>query len=87
MHPQEAFAARLVNETARLDEIEASCTDEQKAALKKLKALVALNEQFKKQEKKFKDACKEQLTQLQDAIKKLDETDGQAGGAEVRNAC
>jgi hypothetical protein len=70
-----------VSETAKLDELEAGFTDEQKAALKKLKALVALNEQFKKQEKKFKDACKEQLAQLQEAIKKLDESDGT--GAEV----
>ena len=80
----EAFAARLVSETAKLDAIEAGFSDEQKAALKKLKALVALNEQFKRQEKKFKEACKEQLAQLQEAIKKLDaDGDGATDDAEL----
>ncbi len=64
----EAFAARLVSETAKLDAIEAGFS----------------NEQFKRQEKKFKEACKEQLAQLQEAIKKLDaDGDGATDDAEL----
>jgi hypothetical protein len=52
MNPR--YAARLVKETQKLEDQEAAMTPEQRATLKKLKDLVVLNENLKKQEQKFK---------------------------------
>eukprot|EP00455_Lapot_gusevi_P003398 TRINITY_DN11393_c0_g2_i1.p1 TRINITY_DN11393_c0_g2~~TRINITY_DN11393_c0_g2_i1.p1 ORF type:complete len:700 (-),score=250.18 TRINITY_DN11393_c0_g2_i1:113-2152(-) len=69
----EAYSLRLARETARLEESEQSQSAANQQTLKKLKALVALNEQLKKQEAKFKAGCKQQLQQLKEAIEKLDQ--------------
>lgn len=63
---------RISAEMEKLESLESQQTSSNKELLLKLKQLVGLNESLKKQEQKFKSSCKDQLSQLQEAIKKLD---------------
>lgn len=59
------------------DKLDAMITPENAVQLEKLKSLVALNEALKKQEKEFKQTCKEHMRMLKEAIEqKAQEANG-----------
>ncbi|XP_060076830.1 coiled-coil domain-containing protein 93-like [Ylistrum balloti] len=61
---------KIDTEMEKLNETE---TDENQSILQKLRSLVALNENLKKQEQDFKAHCKEEMTRLKGQIEELRE--------------
>lgn len=57
-----------------MKEMDALETDENKSVLYKLRALVAMNENLKRQEQEFRAHCKEELARLQNNIEDLSST-------------
>jgi chromosome segregation ATPase len=76
--------AMIESELQKLLDQEQSVPDDQKAALKKLWALVQRNEKMKRAEKDFKEDCKKKLEALQLAIKNLNETEVNSEEEEAR---
>ncbi|XP_064647994.1 coiled-coil domain-containing protein 93-like isoform X2 [Lineus longissimus] len=64
----QAYGARIDNEMEVLNQME---TEENQGILQKLRSLVAMNENLKKQEYQFKAHCKEEMARLQENIEKL----------------
>jgi len=65
---KEAYNQRIIQEIAKLNALE---TPENTKQLQMLRTLVALNENLKTQEAKFKSNCKRQLTSLKEQIEKI----------------
>jgi ElaB/YqjD/DUF883 family membrane-anchored ribosome-binding protein len=63
------YNQRVVNETKKVEEMEQK--SEFQNQIKKLKALVAMNEGLKKQEKTFKESCAKEMKLMKDELKKL----------------
>ncbi|XP_064386221.1 coiled-coil domain-containing protein 93-like [Halichondria panicea] len=68
----EAYSAKIAEEMDKLDAME---TDENREVLQQLRALVAMNENLKKQELQFKAHCKDEKGRLDDAIRRLEAGD------------
>ncbi|KAL4222275.1 Coiled-coil domain-containing protein 93 [Mactra antiquata] len=81
---QEAMtrSERIDEEMEKLNQME---TEENQGILQKLKSLVAMNENLKKQEQEFKAHCKEEMTRLKTNIEKLkSETDSELSEDKAR---
>ncbi|CAH1789545.1 unnamed protein product [Owenia fusiformis] len=64
----QGYSQKIDEEMDKLGDLE---TEENKGVLQSLRDLVALNENLKKQEKEFKEHCKEEMSRLQGKIEKL----------------
>ncbi|XP_023931883.1 coiled-coil domain-containing protein 93-like [Lingula anatina] len=71
------YSARVDDEMEKLTGIE---TGENRAILEKLRGLVAMNENLKKQEQEFKAHCKEEMARLQGNIESLKAEAGEEAG-------
>lgn len=76
----ESYGRKIAEEMEKLNQLE---TDENKGVLQQLRALVALNQNLKKQEQQFKAYCKDEKTRLEEAIARL-EAEGGEGSAEEK---
>ena len=65
---KEAFNARIIAETQKLDALE---TPENAAQLQALRNLVGLNESLRMQEAQFKNSCKRQVARMKELIDQL----------------
>ncbi|XP_033639699.1 coiled-coil domain-containing protein 93-like [Asterias rubens] len=67
--------SKKINE--EMEELETIETEENKSVLQKLRSLVAMNENLKKQEQEFRAHCKEEMSRLQQSISELKNEGGE----------
>ncbi|XP_072029875.1 coiled-coil domain-containing protein 93-like [Amphiura filiformis] len=69
----EEFSAKIEEEMQKLEAIE---TEENRSVLQRLRSLVAMNENLKKQEQEFRAHCKEEMGRLKQNIAELKDEEG-----------
>ena len=72
------YNERVVNETKKVEEMESK--SEFQNHLIRLKALVAMNEGLKRQEKTFKESCGREMKLMKEELKKLKNTSKDSNG-------
>lgn len=74
LNSQNQHITRLIEETSKLEELENDAGN--KDVIAKLRALVVLNEDLRRQENEFKLSCKREMTRLNELIEKLETAEG-----------